>query len=254
MNPIFAIATNTLRQTVRQRLFYNVAVFGIGMVLFSMVLGQITFGYPERVVRSIGLGGVAIALDLVALLVAVSLVHEEIDRKTLFVVLTRPLARWQYVLGRYLGLLAALALVLLGFAAVFFLTLGLVDGAPRPVDAAAFALMLVEAAVLAGFGLVLSTFSTPTLASGLGLGFWVASSTVDDLVRLTAKADEATRLLARALYHLLPALRRFNLREAAVHDLAVTAADLAGAAGYGVLYATALVALAAAILSRREMV
>jgi ABC-type transport system involved in multi-copper enzyme maturation permease subunit len=254
MNGVWMIATNTLRQTVRQRLFHNVAVFGVGMLLLSMVLGQITFGYPERVVRSIGLGGVAIALDLVALLVAVSLVHEEIDRKTLFVILTRPVSRWQYVLGRYLGLVAALALVLVGFGAVFLATLSLVDGTPRAIDGVALGMMLIEASVLGAFGLVLSTFSTPTLAAGIGLGFWVASSTVDDLLRLTAKADDFTRLVARALHHALPAFERFNFREAAIHDLAVPAGELAAAAAYGGLYAAGLVALAAAVLSRREMV
>ena len=86
MNPILVIAGNTLRQTVRQRLFLNIGIFGIGMVLLAMLVGSITYGFPDRVVRSIGLSGVTIAVDLMALLLGVGLIHEEIDRKTLFVV------------------------------------------------------------------------------------------------------------------------------------------------------------------------
>ena len=89
---IIAVAQNTFRQTLRERLFLNIIIFGVFMILLAMVLANITFGYPDRVVRSIGLSGISIAANLVALLVGVSLIHQEIDRKTLFVVLTRPAA------------------------------------------------------------------------------------------------------------------------------------------------------------------
>src|SRR5438067_1870881 len=121
MTPIFIVAANTFRQTLRQRLFYNIFIFGVGMVLLSLVVGNITYGYQHRVVRSIGLSGVALALDLIAILVGVTLIHQEIDRKTLFVVLVRPIGRAQYVWGRYLGLVAALSLTLVGLTAVYAL-------------------------------------------------------------------------------------------------------------------------------------
>jgi ABC-type transport system involved in multi-copper enzyme maturation permease subunit len=251
---ILLVASNTFRQVVRQRLFLNVVVFGVGMLLLSMVLGEITFGYVDRVVRSVGLSGVTVALDLMALLISVTLIHQEIDKKTLFVVLTRPLERWQYVAGRFLGLLAALTLVLLGFSVVYALTLLAARGSPELRDVWALAAALPEAAVLAGFGLVLSSFSTPTLASGLGLGFWIVAATTDDLARLTQKADGLTRLLAQVLYWVLPSFARFDFRTAAVHALEVDPVDYLMTWGYGAIYALALVALAGAILDRREMV
>ena len=126
MNALWMIASNTVRQTVRQRLFYNVALFGVGMVVLAMIVSNITFGFPDRVVRSIGLSGVTFAVDLMALLVGVTLVHQEIDKKTLFVLLTRPLTRWQYVAGRFLGLFLTIVAMTVGlglaFAAVLALT------------------------------------------------------------------------------------------------------------------------------------
>ena len=253
MNPILLVATNTLRQTIRQRLYFNIIVFGLGMVLLSMVVGQITFGYPDRVVRSLGFTGVTLALDLMALLVSVGLIYEEIDKKTLFVLLTRPMERWQYVVGRYLGLLLALSLAMVGFAVVFFGTLSMAGGTPSGADLMALGAVLPEAAIIGAFGLVLSAFSTPTLSAGIGLGFWMAAATTDDLMNLTAKSEAPVRLLAQGVYYALPSLARFDFRELAVYGGAVSGADVAATLAYGGLYAAGLVILASVIMSRREM-
>lgn len=255
MTPIWIIATNTFRQTVRQRLFLNVGVFGIGLVMLSTLVGGITYGFADRVVRSIGLSGVAIALDLMALLVSVSLIYEEIDRKTLFVVLTRPVERWQYAVGRYLGLILALMLALVGLSVVFLIALySSPGGQARSTDFLALACALPEAAVLAAFGLVLSAFSTPTLSAGIGVGFWIAAATTDDLLRLSSGGDASLQWLAKACYYALPSLARLNFRTVAVYDLPVSFGEVASAVGYGCGYSFVLLMLASLILSRREMV
>lgn len=254
MNPILVVARNTFRQTVRQRLFFNVLVFGVGMLLLGMVMGNITFGYPDRVVRSIGLTGIALALDLVGLLVGVSLIHQEIDKKTLFVVLTRPLHRWQYALGRYLGLVATLVVAGAGLFAVFGFTLFLVRGSPQSGDVMAVGVAVVEAALIGGVGLVLSAFSTPTLSAGIGLGIWLAGATTDDLVRLTEAAGGPPHMIAKVIYYVLPALARFNFRDVVIYSQSVPLPEYLAACGYGVAYSTMLVAVASIILSRREMV
>lgn len=253
MNSIWLVATNTLRQTIRQRLFLNVAVFGVGLVLLSVVVSQLTLGYANRVVRAMGLSGVTIALDLLALLVAVSLVHAEIDKKTLFVVLARPVSRASYILGRFLGLVFVLALALVGFSAVFALALGVTGDSPTGLDALALLFALPEAAILGAFGLVLSAFSTPTLSAGLGLGFWIASATTDDLVKLTVQSDPLTKGVAQFVYYALPSLARFDFRENAVYGISVAASDVAGCFSYAGVYICGLVGLACLIMMRREM-
>ena len=254
MNTIWVIATNTFRQVVRQRLFYNLLVFGLGMLILSVLVGSLTIGYPSRVVRSIGLSGVSVVLDLVALLVGVALIHQEIDRKTLFVVLTRPLQRWQYVLGRYFGLLGVLAAALLGLSAIFLFCLVSMRGDPTAVDVMALLMSLVEAAVLGAAAVVLSSFSTPTLSAGIGIGFWIICATTDDLVRLAQSSGEAAVNAAKVLSYALPSFARFNLREIAVYAQPLPVADVVGAAAYGFLYAAFLMAIASVILSKREMV
>lgn len=253
MIQVWLIATNTLRQVVRQRLFYNVALFGIGMVLFSMVVGNLTFGFPDRVVRSIGLSGVSIALNLMALLLSVGLVHDEIDRKTLFVVLTRRLHRAQYVFGRFTGLLLALAISLAGLTVIFAVTLLMARGSLGAADAVALFAALPEAACLAAVGIVLSCYTSPTIGTGVCLGVWIAAASTDDLLVLT-KDDPLQHTLAQGLWYVLPALKRFDFRAAAVYVQSAEWSHALAAAAYGALYSAALVCLASLILTRREMV
>lgn len=126
------------------------------------------------------------------------------------------------------------------------------NGTPTLQDGIALVMMLPEAYILAAFGLMLSTFTIPTLGAGFGLGFWIAAAR-DDLVNLTVKADATTKMLAKAVNYILPALARFNFREAAVYLMPVSIPDVLAVAAYGGLYAAALVAVGAAILERREM-
>lgn len=251
---IWLVAANTLRETVRKRLYLNIVVFGVGMVLFAMVVGNVTFGYTDRVVRSIGLSGVSIAVGLMSLLVAVGLVHQEIETKTLFAVLTRPVRRWQYILGRFVGLMLAVMTALVAFAFVFGLVLSAVGGRPTINDVVALVVSIPEAAVLGALGLVLSSFSTPTVSAGVGLGVWIAGAVSDDLVRLTSTAGGSVRALAQGAHYVLPAMERFNFREAAVYGLSLSASEVFGAFLYGSVYAAALLSLASLILARREMV
>lgn len=252
MSPIWLIATNTYRQILRQKVFYNVLLFGLGMVMLSMLVGNITFGFPDRVVRSIGLSGICIALDLLALLTGVGLIHGEVDRKSIYVVLTRPVGRAQYVIGRFLGLLGTLVLIALGLFLVFALILSMVRGSLTVQDLMAVLGSLVEACVLGGVALIFSTFTTPTLGAGLGLGVWIIAASNDDLVGLSAQRPELA-MVTRAISFLFPNFARLNFRENAVYALETPIGDWALALTYGGIYCLIATLVASLVLYRREL-
>jgi ABC-type transport system involved in multi-copper enzyme maturation permease subunit len=247
------IARNTVLQLVRQKTFYNLAVFGVAAVVFGLVVGNITYGSPQRIVRSIGLSGVSLALDLMALLLGVGLVNGEIQSRTLFVIITRRVSRAAYIAGRYAGLTATLALALVGLSFTYAALLMSVRGEIGLPDLQALAMALVEAALVGGIGVVLSCITTPTLGAGMGLGIWVAAATVDDVVKLTVVSNPELTPVAESLAWLLPALNRINVRTDAVHGVALGAADFAQRVGYAGCYVVLFWGLATATLSRREM-
>jgi ABC-type transport system involved in multi-copper enzyme maturation permease subunit len=254
VSPIVHIAANTFRETLRKRTFLNVLVFGAGMMLFGMIASSLSIGKPDSVVRSIGLSAVTVSVDLLALLMSVSLVYEEIQQRTLFVLLTRPVRRWQYVVGRFMGLMLTVAISLTAFGVVFFLILVSVRGHGRYQDIVALGAVVPEAALLAAFGVILSCFSTPTLSAGIGLAFWATCSTSDDLLRLTVKAEPSFRWIAKGIYYVLPSFARLNFREAAVYGVALNGTDVALSIAYATLYGTGLLLVAVTILNRREMI
>lgn len=253
MHRFSPIVWHTVRQVIRQRLFLNLAIFGLGMLLLAYTVSFITYGYMDRVIRSIGLSGVAIAIDLMALLLSISLIYTDIDKRTAFVIFTRPIRRWQYVVARYVGLVVVLAMALVGASLLFFIALTLGMGSFSVQDWVALGAVLPEAAVLAAFGTLLSSFTTPTLGAGLGLGFWIISATTDDLVNLSAKAEGPARVMAQAVYYALPSLARFDFREAAVYQVPIPPIDVLMSLAYAGLYVAGLVALASYVLTRREM-
>ncbi len=252
--PLVAIASNTLREVIRQRLFVNLAVFGAALLLLAVVVSNITYGFPDRVVRSIGLGATSVVTNMLSLLVGISLIHQEIDRKSLFVILTRPVGRGTYVHGRFLGLVAVVWAALLGFALLFLLSLVMVGGHVQPSDALALFMVGVEATVLGAFALLLSSFSTPMVAAGIGLGFWIACASVDDLVSLTRGDDMLPQLLATVLAWVLPNFARFNFREAAVYQDPASFGLVAWTLGYALLFIIALQLATIAVMRRREMI
>lgn len=254
MRAVYLLATNTLREVVRQKLFLNVIVFGVLMILFAQVVANLTFGRADRVVRSIGLSGMAIALDLLAVLLGVAIIHREIERKTALVVLTRPVSRGAFVLGRYLGVASAGGIAAVGFAVVYALTLATVRGSATALDGLAMSGALVESWVVAAFAVLLSCITTPSLGAGVALGFIIACSSIDDVVNLTAKDGGFMHELATVLSYLLPSFARMNFRGAAIYEEAVSAFTVGQSFLYAAGFSVVFLALAALALGRKELV
>ncbi|NJK89987.1 MAG: ABC transporter permease [Myxococcales bacterium] len=254
MTKLWLLGTNTLREVVRHEAFSVTSfVFGILMIAFAQVVGNLTFGRADRVVRSIGLSGVGLGLDLLAILIGVALVHREIERKTALVVLTRPVPRPVFIVGRFLGLAMATTIAAMGFSFVFFLTLFSVRGAPQASDVAALFGSLLEAWVVGAFAIVLSCVTTPTLGTGVALGFLIAGTSIDDVVGLTQKDGGLNHVLAVGLSYVLPNLNRFNFREAAIYLEAPSFGLALQAAAYAACFVVAFLSVATLALRNKEL-
>lgn len=254
MNKLWLLATNTIREVVRQKLFLNVIVFGVLMIIFAQVVANLTFGRADRVVRSIGLSGMALALDLLAVLLGVAIVHREIERKTALVVLTRPVSRGTFIAGRFAGVATANTLAAVGFAAVFVSTLLSVRGTPTGLDFLAMGGALLESWIVAAFAVLLSCITTPSLGAGVALGFIIAAASIDDVVNLTAKDGGFMHDFAVALSYVLPSFSRLNFRDAAVYGDVVPAVTVAQAVGYSAAFAAIFLVLATLALRNKELV
>lgn len=255
MRKISSISLNTFRESIREKLLYVALLFGGILMLSTYVLSPLAVGARQKIVMDVGLAAISLLGVLTAILAGSTLVHKEIDKKAIYMVFTRPVRRYQYLVGKYLGVTLAIALTIAVMTAVMVLTLVVGRVAIRPAVFAAVYLSVLEMAVMCSVVLFFSTFTTPILTSFFSLCFFVAGSLSNDLRAFAQKfGGAAMRYIAEAVYYMLPNFKVFNLRHEAVHDLYITGSEILLPTLYAVVYCGAILFFAHLIFRRREFV
>jgi ABC-type transport system involved in multi-copper enzyme maturation permease subunit len=251
------IAGTTVREALRERLLYNLLVFAVLLVIGSLTISQLTLGEQFRIIANIGTSATQIFGTLMAVFLGVGLVSREMDRRTCYPALARPVSRAGFVVGKYLGLMATLALNVALMALATAAVLLAYRGSPSFLDgafASTFLLTGVQLAVCGAFAVLFSTFTTATLASiytlaivGAGWlfgevrGFWLAASQVE------------MKSLVKVLDVLLPNMALLDLKESVTYGDPVGLGSVLARAAYGLGYAGVLVLLAALLFTRRDI-
>ncbi len=249
---IKAIAGNTFREAVRDKILYSLLFFALVMIASSVLVAELTIGEFLKIVEDVGLGSISIFGMLIAVFVGIQLVTREIDRKTVYTVLSKPVRRWEFIVGKFLGLgltllveLGIMTLGLIGLVAV-------VGGRFAPELAGAVGLIYLELLFLTAFSILFSSFSTPALSALFTLSIYVIGHMSNDLYRFGQKAEtEWIREGSRVLYYVLPNLEYFNIKNQVVHHVALPPGQVGYAVVYGVVY-TALVLFAAVVIFERR--
>ncbi len=250
---ILAVAANTLREAVRNRVLYSLVFFALGMIALGVVLSSLSYVEQDRILQDVGLAAIRIFGVAIAIFVGVGLIHKEVERRTIHTVLSKPVTRAEFLLGKYLGLVATLWLQV-AIMSVGFVLVSLSAGAELSLGhAAALGLVACELAVMVGVATLFSSFTTPLLASLFSCGIFVAGSFSRDLRDLGAQSDLGwVQDMTSVLYRFLPDLEAFDLTVQAVHGLPIGASDLWLPIAYGAGYAGLLLLAAIAAFERRD--
>lgn len=253
MSRILLVALATYRETVRRRVFLAAVGFSF-LIFFAPLLAiPLASGQKETLVKDIGLSFINIFGILLAVLMSTSLLHDEIDRRTVYTILARPIRRRDYVIGKYLGLLLMSAANIGIMAAAFLAILGVSLGRIELPLLASVVLSFLEVAVVTAVALLLTTVSTPLLAACATLLFCVAGHFVGDLSAFGEHfAGPASRAALSAVSLLLPNLENFNAKGELVYGSGVSLQFLALSASYAACYAVLLLFLSALLFERRE--
>jgi ABC-type transport system involved in multi-copper enzyme maturation permease subunit len=267
MTRIVAIALNTFREAIRNKVLYVLLFFGIGVIASALALGQMSLHEESRITRDVGLGGMLLFGVLIGIFVGVNLVYKELDRKTVFALVPKPIHRWELILGKYVGMLLTLAVLVAIMSSVLFavmwmqqLTVGTSMNA-LPV-LRAIVLTFGELAVVTAVAVLFSSFSTPLLSGAFTLGMFIVGHFTPELRELIAKVGaRGLRAVLYAALRLFPDLHLFYVsgdmidgRHVSVHNAYVDWAYVAMASGYGVAYSACALALAMLLFSRRDFV
>lgn len=253
MRRLWAIALNTYREAIRDRILYSLLFFSALVLAASLATQEITVGDQDKVVRGIGLGAVRLFSSIMAMFLGVGLVWKEIERKTIYLIVSKPIPRWIFLLGKYFGLMLTLlvnvGLMLLLYAALMFFQQGLPSA-----NFLAFSLLLFfHLALLTAWSTLFSAYSGPTTATAFTLSVFVIGNLADDIWLFGQQAESpVTRAVSGALYWVLPNFEVFNLQPQATHQLPVDPLYLLQASAYGLGYTAVVLALAIAVFQRRD--
>lgn len=247
------VARNTFREATRDRMIAGVFVAGILLLLGTQLLSPLAMGEGKRLTVDLGLSGISLLGVLVTLLVGTSLVAKEIERRTIYSLLSRPIARPLYLIGKWMGMTAALWVVAGGLGLMLWALLQVRGLAPNALSLLqSVYLASLELTLVAALAVMFSALSTPVLSALYTLGFYLAGQWSDDLRAYAAKLPEAISPALHAASNLVPNLQLFNMRTLAAHGECTSLLHLALASAYALVYCACVLSLAAAAFESRD--
>lgn len=250
-----AFITQTFREAIRNKILYGIGFFAIAIFLFSLVLGELSLYEQERVIRDVGMTFIMIMGIGLAIYTGVGLIHREIDRKIIYTILSKPVRRYQVIIGRFLGISVTLFVELAAMFAVFLLLL-LARGMSLDVTLfQAFWLTYIESLVVAAAALMFSTFSSSMLSSLMCVGFVIIASLYPQIGYYAEKNDMISlRAAMHGAQFVLPNFDHFDVSTQVSYALEIPGMHVFWSSLHGLAYIVVLICIAAVIMEKRDFI
>jgi ABC-type transport system involved in multi-copper enzyme maturation permease subunit len=257
MTNVWTVATNTFREAVRDRVLYNLVFFALLMMGAAILVGQISIGIEQSVIVSLGLTAISVIGIFIAVFIGVGLVSKEMDKRTLYALLAKPVERWQFLLGKFGGLVMTLIVNTAAMTVGLYFALWTVKHPLEKSDGyliVAVYLILLKLALIVALAMLFSCFTTPFLAILYTLGLYVAGLFAQDLRTMQAVTLSASTMkMLKGISYLLPNFENFNVMGAVAHGRGVPGTLVAQNTAYTLLYGAMVLVAAAMIFSRRNL-
>jgi Cu-processing system permease protein len=253
LSVVAAIAGNTLRDAIRSKVLYVLLFFTLLLIGTSATLATLSYVERERILQDVSFAAIRFFGTAIAIFVGVGLVHREIDRRTIYTILSKPVERSAFIVGKYAGLVATLW-ALLAVMSLCFGAASLASGAPLTSGhAVALGLCALELAVVVAFSTLFSSFATPFLAGCYALGVYLIGHLARDLYALgQVSRSESTRTFSEWVHRLAPDLEAFNRTLEAVHGLPIPPAEVAWSIVLGTSWIAGFLLVAVMTFERRD--
>jgi Cu-processing system permease protein len=251
------VALNTFREAVRDRVLYSLVFFALLMMVAAIVVGQISIGIEESVIVSLGLSAISVIGLLISIFLGVALVSKEMEKRTLYALLAKPVRRWEFLLGKFGGLVLTLAVNTAAMALGLLLVMLYVKHTLERSDAVvlvAVYFILLKLALIVALALLFSCYTTPLLAILFTAGLYIVGLYVQELRNLPVDVmSPGTAAFTKWLSYLLPNFENFNVMALAAHGRAVPGALILQNTLYAFVYCTMVLTAASVVFSRRNL-
>ncbi len=254
MKTICIIAGNTFKETIRNKVLYNILLFAGIIIVLSISFGEWSVFARIQVMEDFGLATMSISALLLAVFIGVAMLGKELNNKTVYLMASKPIDRSSIIIGKYLGLCATLFVNFFLMTLFFLIILLIIGGTINYSLVLAIMLTGCEMAVIVAVALFFSTITNPTLSAILTIAFYIAGH-FNDLIDLEI-IEESHKILAgflKVLYYILPNLEHFNIRTPVVYELPIPEGYIFIALLYGALYVTVILIFSCMIFLRKDM-
>ncbi|MBI2833121.1 MAG: ABC transporter permease [Acidobacteria bacterium] len=260
------VAFNVFKESVRDKVLYNLVFFAVLLIATSLLLGKLTAGQEVKIIKDLGLAAISLFGVFIAIFIGIGLVSKEVERRSIYSILAKPIRRHEFILGKYSGLVLTLLVNVAIMSIALYLVLGYMSWteaeefkrawdapAADPAMLKAIALIFVELMLVTAVALFFSTFSSPILSAVFTFGLFIAGHFNADLKHFEGVVDSRVAAsVARGWYYVLPNLAAFDVKAQVVHAQPVTAGYLGFTVAYGFVYIAMVLLAAMWIFSRRD--
>jgi ABC-type transport system involved in multi-copper enzyme maturation permease subunit len=251
---IWAVASNVFREVMRDRIFFTLGFYAVLMLAAWKILPEISGGAAGKILMDFGIASASLLGVVVAIFVGTGLINKEIEKRTVFTIVTKPISSFEFILGKHLGLSAVLAIVVSGMTAIdlAILSLAQIEYQLIPLLLTAF-LLFVELALLTAAALLFGVFTSSILAILLTFSLYLVGHLSQSMVRLAGVTKNPSfQQLTDNLYLVLPDLSRLDLKNTAVYGMVPQSETILLNTGYALVYTAALLVVTTVIFSRRQ--
>jgi ABC-type transport system involved in multi-copper enzyme maturation permease subunit len=253
MDQAVAIAVNTFKETIRDRILAVIILFSLLMIVAGLWLGSISLGEEGRMMKDFGLVAVTVFGLIVAVFVAAGLVHKETEKRTVYVLFSKPVGRGAFIAGKFLGLSSTMAVVLAGMAVFLFAVVWLVDGSPPAMLLLAVLMIYVQLLTVIAVTILFSTLGSAILASVLGICVFVAGQLSHNVLSLTRLGENAlTEAMSWIVFIVIPNLSAVDVKAGVVGEDTPSWGEIGLYTGYLVAYVVVVLVGATMVFRRKE--
>lgn len=247
-----SIASNTFRETVRDKLLYSLIGFSILTIAASLLAGSVSLGQDARVIQNFGITALLVFLLIITVFIGTQLVYREVERKTIYLALSKPLSRETFYLGKYFGLCLTILVSALIMGTVFLMILRWKTGVISTPVVWATSFVILEAWLLTAVGLLFSSFTSALASAVYTFGVALIGHSATTIWVLSQKSQGFLRYLLETVYYIFPNLEKFNLRNEIVYNFQPDSTQVLLTLAYFLTYTAAILLAGLAIFRRDE--
>lgn len=253
MTQVLAVALNTFKETIRDRVLGIIVVFALIMIAGGLWLGSISLGEEGRMMKDFGLVAVTLFGLIVAVFVAAGMIHKEVEKRTVYVLFSKPVSRAAFICGKFLGLCLTMAIVMAGMGLFLLALVWIVDGEPSGILLLAVLMVYVQLLAIVAVTILFSTLGSAILASVLGICVFVAGQLSQNVLDLTRLGQSVlTEALSWVVFLLIPNFAAVDVKAAVVGEQALAWGQIGLWALYLAAYIVAALGLATLVFRRKE--